>query len=276
MNIGGKLIKLDTPKVIGILNLTPDSFYSGSRLSDAHFAVSRAESMLQEGADILDIGAQSTRPGAQLLSVEEEWSRLEKPLKEIVRYFPEAIISVDTFYATIARRAVDIGAHIINDVSGGTMDARMFETIAALRVPYILMHMRGTPDTMKTFAIYENVVQEVAQELSGKLAQLRQLGVADVIIDPGFGFAKTIAHNFQLLHGLDYLSLLFEEPIMAGLSRKSMIYKTLEISPEEALEGTVALNAIALQKGVSFLRVHDVKPAVQAVRLHEAMKNSII
>jgi dihydropteroate synthase len=276
MNIGGKLIKLDTPKVMGILNLTPDSFYSGSRLSEAHFAVSRAESMLQEGADILDIGAQSTRPGAQLLSVEEEWGRLEKPLKEIVRDFPEAIVSVDTFYADIARRAVDFGAHIINDVSGGSMDTLMFETIAALRVPYILMHMRGTPDTMKTFTIYENVVQEVAFEISEKRSKLKQLGVADVIIDPGFGFAKTIAHNFQLLHGLDYLNFLFEEPIMAGLSRKSMIYKTLEISPEEALEGTVALNAIALQKGASFLRVHDVKPAVQAVRLHEAMKNSII
>ena len=276
MNIRGKLIKTDTPKVMGILNLTPDSFYSGSRLSDAHFAISRAESMLQEGADILDIGAQSTRPGAQLLSVEEEWGRLEKPLKEIVRDFPEAVISVDTFYSEIARRAVDGGAHIINDVSGGSMDAQMFETIAALRFPYILMHMRGTPDTMKTFAIYDNVVQEVAQELSGKLNQLRQLGVADVIVDPGFGFAKTIAHNFQLLHGLDYLNLLFEEPILAGFSRKSMIYKTLDISPEEALEGTVALNAIALQKGATFLRVHDVKPAVQAVRLHEAMKNSII
>lgn len=276
MNIGGKLMIIDTPKVMGILNLTPDSFYSGSRYSESHFAVSRAEGMLQEGADILDIGAQSTRPGAPLLTVEEEWSRLEKALKEISAEFREAIISVDTFYAEIARRAVDCGAHIINDVSGGSMDAKMFETIAALQVPYVLMHMRGTPDTMKSFAIYENVVQEVVLELSEKLRQLKQLDVRDIIVDPGFGFAKTIEQNFKLLHGLSHVNNMFEEPLLVGLSRKSMIYKTLGISPEEALEGTVALNMIALQNGAGMLRVHDVKAAVHATQLHLAMKNNIL
>lgn len=255
---------------MGILNVTPDSFYAGSRVQEEEQLLLLAQQMVKDGADILDIGGYSTRPGAEDISPAQEIKRVVSAIKFIKQALPNTLISIDTFRSSVATKAIEAGASLINDVSGGNLDPLMFETVAALKVPYILMHMRGTPQTMKSLAQYANVVTEVYQELRAKLSQLHQLGVTDVIIDPGFGFAKTIEHNFSLLKNLSYFQAL-GQPVLAGLSRKSMIYKTLDITPENALNGTTALHMIALHQGASLLRVHDVKAAKECVLLHQRL-----
>ena len=249
---------------MGILNATPDSFYDGGQNNSVEAAVKRAGQILEEGGDIIDIGAMSTRPGSEEVSIEEELQRLIPVVKAVATAYPDAILSVDTYRAAVAREAIAAGAHIINDIAGGTMDNAMFATVAKLKVPYILMHIQGTPQTMQHNPEYENVVADVLLHLSKKINKLRKLGVADIIIDPGFGFGKTIEHNYQLLNNLDQLRLL-GYPILAGLSRKGMIYKPLGLTAEEALPGTIAANRIALEKGAAILRVHDVKEAVELV-----------
>ena len=262
----GKLVSLSQPVVMGILNMTPDSFYEGSRIRGTEALLRQAESMLQEGAAILDIGGYSTRPEAPEVTPEEERIRVIPAIRALRQAFPDCLISVDTFRALIAQEAVEAGANIINDVSGGTLDAAMFATAGRLQVPYILMHMRGTPQTMPQFTQYEDIMLELVQFFEPRIVQLQAAGVRDVILDPGFGFAKTIDQNFEVLRHLGDLRLL-GLPVLAGLSRKSMTYKTLEIPATEALAGTIALNTIALMHGASILRVHDVKEAVQTIKL---------
>lgn len=266
MNCGGRLISFDKALIMGIINLTPDSFYDKSRQNSEISALKQAEKMLADGADILDLGAVSTRPGSAEISIDEELNRLLPSLKSIRKSFPESIISVDTWSAEVAKAAINEGADIINDISGGTMDTGMFETIAQLKVPYILMHIQGTPQTMQQNPTYNDVVNEVIDFLALRIQKLRLLDVADIIVDPGFGFGKTLEHNFTLLKHLEKFKIL-DCPILAGISRKSMITKTLNISAEEALNGTTVLNTIALMKGAKILRVHDVKEAVEAVKL---------
>ncbi len=256
---------------MGILNLTPDSFFPGSRLSSAEEAVRKAEQMLADGADMLDIGGYSTRPGAAEVSAQEEQDRILPAIEAIHRSFPEAIISVDTFRADVAEASIAAGAHIINDVGGGLLDNTMFETIARLQVPYILMHMRGTPQTMASLTKYDNLVVDVLSELQVQLAKLQQLGVRDVILDPGFGFAKTVEQNFELLRHMEDFRIL-GLPVLAGLSRKSMVYKSLGIHQADALTGTIAVNTVALMKGADILRVHDVKETKQTIILLEKTK----
>lgn len=274
----GKLLSLDRPLVMGILNLTPDSFYTGSRLWEKgklqeQLLVDRAGAMLAEGAQLLDLGAYSTRPGAAEVATAEERSRLLPAIALLSQHFPNAWLSVDTFRASIAAEAVAAGAHIINDVSGGNLDELMFETVAKYGVPYILMHMRGTPATMTQLNAYEHLVSDVASELLRKAHRLKELGVKDIILDPGFGFAKNITQNFELLASLKDLSH-FGYPLLAGVSRKSMIYKTLHTSAEEALNGTTFLHAFALSNGARILRVHDVKPAAEAVQLYLQLQHA--
>ena len=266
LNVGGKILDLSAPKVMGILNITPDSFFEGSRTQSEKEILTQAEKMLTEGADILDLGAYSSRPGATDISVEEEKQRLIPAVKLIVKHFPEAVISVDTFRASIAKKAIESGAHIINDISGGNLDQEMFKIVGKLGVPYILMHMKGTPQTMKDLTDYVDLCSEIKLYFSEKIAQLKQAGVKDIVLDLGFGFAKNIKQNFELLKQLaDFRTLGF--PILAGLSRKSMIYKTLDIDANKALNGTTVLNTIALLNGASILRVHDVKEAKEAILL---------
>lgn len=266
LNVGGKILDLSAPKVMGILNITPDSFFEGSRTQSEKEILTQAEKMLTEGADILDLGAYSSRPGATDISVEEEKQRLIPAVKLIVKHFPEAVISVDTFRASIAKEAIESGAHIINDISGGNLDQEMFKTVGKLGVPYILMHMKGTPQTMKNLTDYNDLFGEIKLYFSEKIAQLKQAGIKDIVLDLGFGFAKNIPQNFELLKQLaDFRTLGF--PILAGLSRKRMIYKTLDIDANEALNGTTILNTIALLGGASILRVHDVKEAREAILL---------
>lgn len=266
MNCGGRLISFDKALVMGIINLTPDSFYHKSRVYSETNALLQAEKMLAEGADILDLGAVSTRPGSEEISEEEELKRLLPALINIRKTFPESIISVDTWRASVAIIAIDNGANIINDISGGTMDAKMFEIIAQLKVPYILMHIQGTPQTMQQNPIYNDAVNEVIDFLAKRVQELRLMGVADIMVDPGFGFGKTIEHNFTLLKNLEKFKIL-DCPILVGISRKSMITKFLNITTNEALNGSTVLNTIALMKGAKILRVHDVKEAVEAVKL---------
>lgn len=272
LNIRGTLLDLSTPVVMGIMNITPDSFYSGSRVASSDQIVEKAGQMVSEGAGILDIGGYSTRPGAHEVSAQEEGDRIESAVEPLAKYFPDLIISVDTFRAEVAERGVGKGAHIINDVAGGTLDDAMFEAVARMRVPYILMHMRGTPQTMNQLTAYERLVPDILRDLKQKVAVLQRKGVADLIIDPGFGFAKNIAQNFELMRELEQFKLL-GYPLLVGISRKTTIYKTLQISPEEALNGTTVLNTLALDRGASILRVHDVKPAVEAVKLWMAAGN---
>ncbi|WP_342085807.1 dihydropteroate synthase [Dyadobacter sp. OTU695] len=272
LNIRGTLIDLSTPLVMGILNITPDSFYSGSRVASVDEIIERAGQMISEGAGMLDIGGYSTRPGAREVSAQEEGDRVESAVEPLAKYFPDLIISVDTFRAEVAERAIGKGAHIINDVAGGTLDDAMFEAVARLRVPYILMHMRGTPQTMNQLTTYERLVPDILRDLRQKVAVLQSKGVADLIIDPGFGFAKTIAQNFELMRELEQFKLL-GYPVLVGVSRKTTVYKTLQVSPEEALNGTTVLNTLALERGASILRVHDVKPAVEAIKLWIAAGN---
>lgn len=269
INAGGKLIDLSVPKVMGIINITPDSFFAGSRKPVISDAVFMAEKMLNDGAAFLDIGAYSSRPGAADISPQEETDRLLPVIEAIVKAFPEAVLSVDTFRAAVAEAAIKAGAHIINDISGGELDEKMFATIARLQVPYILMHMKGTPQNMTEKARYEDVFGEVFDYFAEKIYRLKELHVHDVILDPGFGFAKTRGQSFQLLQqmqGFDLLNL----PILAGISRKGMIYKTLGGTAETALNGTTVLNTIALMNGANILRVHDVKEAVEVLRLFMA------
>jgi dihydropteroate synthase len=272
LNIRGALLDLSTPLVMGIMNITPDSFYSGSRVASSDEIVEKAGQMISEGAGMLDVGGYSTRPGAREVGVQEECDRVESAVEPLAKYFPDLIISVDTFRAEVAERGIGKGAHIINDVAGGTLDDAMFEAVARLRVPYILMHMRGTPQTMNQLTTYERLVPDILRDLRQKIAVLQSKGVADLIIDPGFGFAKTIAQNFGLMRELEQFKLL-GYPVLVGISRKTTVYKTLQISPDEALNGTTVLNTLALERGASILRVHDVKPAVEAVKLWMAAGN---
>jgi dihydropteroate synthase len=271
LNCNGRLLVVDNPVVMGILNITPDSFYSGSRYSRTDTAIEKAEKMLADGATILDIGGQSTRPGSDRVSADEEWKRIEKPLIEMAKRFHQAFISVDTFYADVASKAVAEGAAIINDISAGTIDHNMINTVASLNVPYILMHMQGTPQTMQQNPQYKNVSLEVLDFFIHQKKELQQAGIKDIIIDPGFGFGKTIEHNFSLLHKFETFKIL-GAPLLAGLSRKSTVYKTLGITAEEALNGTTVLNTVALLKGANILRVHDVKEAAQAITLIASLK----
>lgn len=252
---------------MGILNITPDSFFKGSRFTTESEILTQTEKMLSEGATFIDVGGYSSRPGAEDISVEEERSRALKAINAILTEFPKTIISIDTFRSEVAKQAVLEGASIINDISAGELDPKMLETVAALKVPYIAMHMRGTPQTMKELTSYTNLVKDVVDYFIEKINHLKALGINDIIIDPGFGFAKTIDQNFELLAHLDHLKNL-DRPILAGLSRKSMIWKTLSITADETLNGTTALNMTALLKGVSILRVHDVKEAVEAIKLN--------
>jgi dihydropteroate synthase len=266
LNCKGKLLSLEKPVVMGIINITSDSFFAGSRQKDVDAALGQAEKMLQEGAAVLDIGGQSTRPGADRLGADEEGERVLPVIKAISHTFPEAIISVDTFYASVASGAVEAGASIINDISAGTTDPEMLTTVGALGVPYVCMHMKGNPQTMQENPLYEDVTREVLDFFIQKIAECRKAGIKDVIADPGFGFGKTIAHNFTLIKNFEVFGML-DVPMLMGISRKSTIYKTLGISADEALNGTTVLHAIGLMKGANMLRVHDVREAVEAVTL---------
>lgn len=268
-NVAGRLLDLGRPVVMGILNITPDSFYQGSRFgTDLDVVVQKAGQMMEEGAVIIDVGGYSTRPGAAEVEEHEERDRVLPVIEVLRQEYPQVFISIDTFRAGVARQAIEAGAGIVNDVSGGNLDAAMFETVADLGVPYVLMHMRGTPQTMNKLTQYDNLVADIVHELSLKLARLRSLGVADVIVDPGFGFAKTVAQNFDLLNNLTKLSIL-DAPLLVGLSRKSLIWRSLGVTAEEALNGTTVLNTLALHGGARILRVHDVEAAVQTVKLWE-------
>lgn len=275
INVGGRLMSFDIPKVMGIVNVTPDSFYPGSRSMGKHDLAERVGRMMEEGADIVDIGGYSSRPGAADVSPEEEYSRLASGLEVIRTVWPEAVVSVDTFRSDVARRCVEEwGVEIINDIGGGDLDAGMWETVASLKVAYVLMHMRGTPQTMTGLTDYENVTAETLSNLAFKVAALHGMGVTDVIVDPGFGFAKNVEQNYQLLSGLREFRLT-GCPVLAGLSRKTMIWKPLCITPDEAANGTTVLNTIALLNGADILRVHDVRAAVEAVRLVSMYKGTI-
>lgn len=266
LNLGGKLLDLSVPRIMGILNITPDSFYVGSRISNEKELLSRAEQMLAAGADLLDIGGYSSRPGAEDVPEQEERKRIIWAVSAILKAYPEAAISIDTFRASVAEAGIKAGACLVNDISGGELDAQMFETVARLQVPYILMHMRGTPQNMRTQNEYEDLLKEIIDYFAARLNKLRQIGVKDIIADPGFGFAKNIAQNFLLLHQLRLLEVL-DVPILVGVSRKSMIWKSLGISPEEAGNGTTVLNTLALVNGASLLRVHDVRMAAETIKL---------
>lgn len=263
----GRLHQFDRPIVMGILNLTTDSFYDGGRYTDAKSIVERAETILNEGGDIIDIGAVSTRPGATLLPPEEEAARLEQAVALVRQHFPYSILSADTCYSLPARRAIESGADIINDISGGQFDPEMFDTVARLQVPYILSHTQGTPDQMQQHCQYGCIVDDLVKYYSSRLDTLRSMGVKDIWLDPGFGFAKTMEQNYELLDRLDEMTSLFKEPFLVGISRKSMIYKKLNCTPEESLNGTTVLNTKALLRGALILRVHDVKEAKEAVDL---------
>lgn len=266
LNCRGILLDLQEPVVMGIINATPDSFYTGSRVRFVDDTMVRVRAMIEDGAAIIDVGGMSTRPGASMVSAAEEIERI-KPLVEAIRvHFPEQIISVDTVWASVASWALEAGVHIINDISAWSLDPDLPEVVAKYKAPYVLMHMKGTPSTMQQYAHYEDVKMEVLDFLIEKLGVLAQQGIHDVIVDPGFGFAKTADHNFELLQNLHFLQIL-DKPVMAGLSRKSTIQKVLGVTAEDALNGTTALNMIALQQGAKILRVHDVKEAVQCIKL---------
>jgi dihydropteroate synthase len=270
INCQGKLIDLATPKVMGILNVTPNSFYDGGKYKNESEIVKQVETMLVDGADFIDVGAYSSKPNAEFVSEEEEIARLIPVLKLVLKEFPTTLLSVDTFRSEVANVAVKSGASIINDISAGGLDDKMMETIGKLQVPYIMMHMKGTPQTMTQLTQYDDIVKDMLFYFSEKVALARSFGINDLIIDPGFGFAKTVEQNFEIMQKLELFKVL-ELPILAGVSRKSMIYKPLDLTPEKALNGTTALNMIALTKGASILRVHDVKEAVECVKLFSLM-----
>ncbi len=272
LNCKGRLLVIDKPVVMGILNVTPDSFYTGSRVSVTDI-LDRVEKMLNDGATILDIGGQSTRPGSTQVGTEEELKRVVSAIELISKKFPEAFISIDTYHAAVAKEAISAGASIVNDVSGGSLDEAMLSTVASLKVPFICMHMKGTPENMQQWTNYDDVTKEVLDYFIDKNDQCRKNGINDVIIDPGFGFAKNINQNFQLLQQLGIFKML-ERPILVGLSRKSTVYKTLNVSAEEALNGSTVLHTIALLNGANILRVHDVKEAIEAIKLVDAYQSS--
>lgn len=273
INCKGQLINLAEPAVMGIINTNSDSFYSGSRATQIHQILQKAEQMLAEGAAFLDLGAQSTRPGAETIGSETEIKWVIPAIEAINKQFPDAIISIDTFYAQVAKAAIEAGAAIVNDVSAGDDDPLMMQTVADLKVPYIIMHKKGTPKTMQQNPVYDDVFLDVSAYFANKTHQLNQLGIADIVIDPGFGFGKTVQHNFTLLNRLADFKL-FELPVLVGISRKSMIQKTLNCNAEQALNGTTAAHTIALMNGASILRVHDVKEAMEAVKIYLASKNN--
>ena len=273
MNLLGRGLLIGQPIVMGILNVTPDSFYDGGQHQHTDAIQAKAGQMLAEGATIIDVGGYSSRPGAADVAESEEQQRVLHAIETVLKAHPEAIISVDTFRASVARAAVQAGALLVNDISGGQLDAQMFATVAQLKVPYIMMHMRGTPANMKQLTSYDNLLNEMLAYFGSRLAQLRALGVADVVIDPGFGFAKNRKQNFALLRHLAYFKQL-NCLLLAGVSRKSMIWKTLDLTPADALNGTTALHVLALQNGASILRVHDVKEAMQAIELYTITQNA--
>lgn len=273
LNVRGRLLDLSKPQVMGILNVTPDSFYAGSRMETEEAVRGRVKQIIAEGGSMIDVGAYSSRPGAADVSAEEEMERLRRGMRIVREEAPEIPVSVDTFRADVAKMAVEeLGVDIINDISGGELDKEMFKTVAKLGVPYILMHMKGTPQTMQQAPHYEDLMKEVMLYFAEKVQQLRDLGQKDIVLDPGYGFAKTIDHNYELLKHQEMLEV-FELPLLVGVSRKSMIYRFLGSSPEEALNGTTVLNTLALQKGANILRVHDVKEAIEVVRLVEKFSN---
>ncbi|MEZ4853996.1 dihydropteroate synthase [Flavobacterium sp.] len=272
INCKGNLIDLSTPKVMGILNCTPDSFYDGGMYKSELAILAQVEKMLVEGATFIDIGAYSSRPGAAFVSEEEELNRLLPVVDLILREFSSVLLSIDTFRSKVAKKAIENGATIINDISAGMLDDKMLKTVAQLKVPYVMMHMRGTPKTMQLLTNYDDVIKEMLYYFSERISQAKSFGINDIIIDPGFGFAKTIAQNYEVLQKMNYFTSL-ELPILVGVSRKSMIYKVLENSPENALNGTTVLNTVALQNGASILRVHDVKEAVECVKLVKKLES---
>lgn len=272
INCKGRLLSFTAPVVMGILNTTPDSFFGDSRTPTLDAVLERASKMLADGATILDIGGQSTRPGAERISAAAEAERVIPAISAVANSFPGAIISIDTFYASVAEKAVAAGASIINDVSAGSIDTNMFATVARLQVPYVLMHMQGHPKNMQQAPVYRDVVLDVFDHLNQKISELHQLGVKDIIIDPGFGFGKTPVHNFALLSRLTFFEQLCK-PLLIGISRKGMVYRTLGIKPEEALNGTTVLHTISLMKGANILRVHDVKEAKEAIQLVGTMQS---
>ena len=266
LNCKGRLLVVDKPQVMGIINTTPDSFFSGSRQESVDAVLAKAETMIQEGATILDVGGQSTRPGSDKLTEEEELKRVIEPIAAINKKFPDIFVSIDTYYSTVATMAVAAGASIVNDISAGSIDSKMISTVAALKVPYVLMHMQGTPQTMQQQPVYENVTREVLDFLIMKVNDLHISGITDIIVDPGFGFGKSIAHNFELLRNLPVFKML-NCPLLLGISRKSSIYKTLGTTTENSLNGTTVLHTIGLLNGASILRVHDVREAMEIIKL---------
>lgn len=272
INCNQKLIDLSTPKVMGILNLTPDSFYDGGKLSSDHKIIEQAGRMLEDGATFLDIGGYSSRPGAKFVSEEEELQRVIPTIRLLIKEFPNAILSIDTFRSNVAQQGLELGAAIINDISAGKIDEQMMLIVAKHNAPYIMMHMQGTPENMMDNTNYSELTKDILYYFSERIAKARSFGINDILIDPGFGFSKTTSQNFQLLNELELFSIL-ELPILIGISRKSMIYKTLGITSSEAINGTTALHAISLLKGASILRVHDVKEAVETINLYQNLKS---
>lgn len=274
LNLGGTLLNFDSPKIMGIVNLTPDSFYTKGINNSVTGALFLAEKMLTEGAHVLDLGGQSSRPGAALTGPETEIQRVVPAIEAIIKRFPEALVSVDTFHAPVAKAAVEAGAQIVNDISAGLMDEKMFQTVSDLKVSYILMHMKGTPKTMQQNPVYEDIVPEVFDFLNQRVQVARTHGIKELMLDPGFGFGKTIDQNYSLLKHLKSFEML-QLPLLAGVSRKSMIYKVLETEAEQALNGTTALHMLALNNGAHMLRVHDVKEAAEAVRLFNCYQQAL-
>ena len=272
LNCKGRLLVIDKPIVMGIINATPDSFYSDSRQQNTDAILKKAEQMLKEGATILDIGGQSTRPGSEKLDADVELKRVIAPIEAIYTNFPEAFISIDTYFSLVAKEAVAAGASFVNDISAGSIDSEMISTVASLNVPYVLMHMQGTPQTMQQKSVYENVTKEILDFFIQKTDELKKAGIKDIVIDLGFGFGKTIQHNFELLRNLSVFKML-NSPILLGISRKSFIYKTLNISVEDSLNGTTALHSTGLLNGACMLRVHDVKEAVETINLISAYQH---
>ncbi|HLT32778.1 MAG TPA: dihydropteroate synthase [Aquaticitalea sp.] len=268
INCKGQLIDLSTPKVMGILNLTPDSFYDGGKFQDIRFALKQVEKMLHGGATFIDVGAYSSRPKAVDVSEDEELQRILPIIHSILKAFPEVLLSIDTFRSKVAKSCVEAGACMINDISAGKMDDMMLPTIANLHVPYVMMHMKGSPQTMQNQATYANLMKEILFYFSERIDAARALGIVDLIVDPGFGFAKTIAQNYELLRNLELFKML-EKPLLVGFSRKSMVYKLLDLTAKDALNGTTILNTVALQKGAGILRVHDVKEAMECIKIME-------
>ncbi|WP_020539560.1 dihydropteroate synthase [Lewinella cohaerens] len=272
LNCDGTLLDLGTPKIMGVINVTPDSFYADSRQEGLDDILRAAEKMLADGADLLDIGGMSSRPGAEVISADQELHRVIAPIKAIMQRFPEAIVSIDTVHAKVAKEAVATGASLVNDISAGRIDPEMYDAIAELGVPYVLMHMRGTPETMQKQVDYENIVQEILDFFITEVTLLRQKGVKDIVIDPGFGFGKTIRQNYELLNDLNLFQIL-EVPVLIGVSRKSMIYKLLNCSPLEALNGSSVVHLLALQNDAKILRVHDVKEAAEVIKIWKMMED---